>query len=345
MEERKLDRFNRIMKLLLPLVAVVVAVIMFFDMSATENDGRGFQNNQGLVFGTTYSIIYSNADTVDLLPHIKNAFNAIDESLSMFNNNSVISRVNANDSTVMLDELFLKVFVQGKDIYANTEGAFDMTVAPLVDLWGFGVEERGDIDSSEVMEVMELIGFDKIELEEGKRVVKGNAKMRMDASAIAKGFACDVVADTLKAYGCENYCVEIGGEVVVGGINPDGNKWRIGINKPIQDSLSMVNEIQHIVEFTDGAMATSGNYRNFYVDGKGRMISHTINPKTGFPVEHSLLSATIIADDCLTADALATACMVLGVEQSKKMLEKYPQVRYYFVYVDEKEELKIEENL
>jgi thiamine biosynthesis lipoprotein len=179
------------------------------------------------------------------------------------------------------------------------------------------------------------VGYDLAVLE-GGMIHKAYPEMRIDAGAIAKGYACDVVADTLEAYGCTDFCVEIGGEIVVKGLNSKGVDWHIAINKPVEDSLCVNREIQEVVELTDCAMATSGNYRNYY-EVAGRKYSHTIDPRTGYPVEHNLLSATIVAPDCMIADAWATACMVVGLEKAKVWIDNRSDIKGYLIYEEDGE--------
>ncbi|MFI3297151.1 MAG: FAD:protein FMN transferase [bacterium] len=310
------------------LVFMLIAVLFLLDIFSFGRDVK-YQNERGFVFGTTYSITYSNAEKIDLKQNINNAFDVVNNSLSMFNPNSVISHINNNVDTVP-DAPFMIVWDKAQEVSINSNGCFDMTVAPLVDLWGFGLKKRATVTPEQVDSVMPYIGWGEISIANGV-VMKNSPSIRIDASAIAKGFACDVVADTLAAYGCTDWCVEIGGEVVAGGVNPKGDAWRIGINKPVEDSLSIVNEIQDIAYLTNAGMATSGNYRNYYEEG-GKKYSHTIDPRTGYPVRHSLLSATIIAADCMTADAWATACMVAGFETSKQWITDRSDISGYLIY-------------
>lgn len=293
----------------------------------------------GTVFGTTFHITYSNPDNNDMNILIDKALSAVDNSLSMFNPGSTISTVNGNGNDFTInDSLFSKVFVRAMEISRLTDGRFDMTVAPLVNLWGFGLKNRAAVTAQMVDSVKQSVGWRTITLQ-NDILHKQNAGTALDAGAIAKGFACDVVADTLSVHGCTDYCVEIGGEIALSGVNVHGKPWRIGINKPVDDSLSINNTIQEIVVLSNGGMATSGNYRNFYiVDGK--KYSHTIDPFSGYPTEHNLLSATIIAPDCMTADAWATACMCAGLEQAKRWLLAQPSLEGYLIY-DENNEFKV----
>lgn len=308
-----------------------VAVAVFFLCYDFPKD-KEYQHRDGLVFGTVYSITYSNSDNQDLSQQITNALDAVNNSLSMFNKESVISKIN-NNQPVVLDSLFLTVWKKGQYVSRCTDGAFDMTVAPLVDLWGFGLKNREKVESVAVDSVRQYVGYDLAVLKDGV-ISKSYPEMRIDAGAIAKGYACDVVADTLEAYGCTDFCVEIGGELVVKGVNPKGANWHIAINKPLEDSLCLNREIQDVIELTNCGMATSGNYRNYY-EMDGKKYSHTIDPRTGYPVQHSLLSATIVAPDCMTADAWATACMVGGLENAKVWVKDNPEIKGYFIYEED----------
>ena len=311
------------------------AVAVFFLCYDFPKD-KEYLHRDGFIFGTVYSVTYSNPENKDLSLQINSALEAVNASLSMFNQESTISKVN-NNQPVELDLLFLTVWKTGQYVSDCTHGAFDMTVAPLVDLWGFGLKNRDVVTDAEVDSVREYVGYELVVLED--RVIhKAYPEMRIDAGAIAKGYACDVVADTLEAYGCTDFCIEIGGELVVKGLNSKGVNWHIAINKPVEDSLCVNREIQEVVELTDCGMATSGNYRNFYeIDGK--KYSHTIDPRTGYPVSHNLLSATIVAPNCMTADAWATACMVAGLEKAQTWIKNRRDIKGYLIY-EENGELK-----
>lgn len=288
-----------------------------------------YQHRDGFIFGTVYSVTYSNPESKDLSTAITRALDDVNNSLSMFNKQSTIAKVN-NNEVVQLDSLFLTVWNVGQEVSRSTDGAFDMTVAPLVDLWGFGLKNREIVTDAEVDSLRQYVGYNLVQLEDGL-LRKTYPQMRIDAGAIAKGYACDVVADTLEAYGCTDFCIEIGGELVVKGHNSKGVNWHIAINKPVEDSTYVNSEIQEVVELTNCGMATSGNYRNYYeLDGK--RYSHTIDPRSGYPVRHNLLSATIVAPDCITADAWATACMVAGLDKAKEWIEAYDDLKGYLIY-------------
>lgn len=288
-----------------------------------------YYQNEGFVFGTSYHISYQ-CDS-DLHQYIKDELQKVDMSLSPFNEKSIITAINQNRD-VEPDAMFLDVFRKAMTISQDTEGAFDITVAPLVNAWGFGFKNGSQPDNSQVDSLLRLVGYQKVALKDG-RIVKQHPDIMLDCSAIAKGYGSDVVARFLRRKGIKNFMVEIGGEIVTCGINSRRMPWKIGVTKPTDDSLSVGGELQSILNVADMAMATSGNYRNFYYKG-GKKYAHTIDPKTGYPVQHSLLSATVLAKDCATADAYATSFMVLGIEKSRKILERHPELMAYFIYAD-----------
>lgn len=296
-----------------------------------HNAPAPYQKTSGLIFGTMYSVTYQSK--TDLKSEIDSMLKVFDGSLSPFNDTATISRINRNEQ-VIADELFTTVFRRSMEISQATNGAFDITVAPLVNTWGFGFKQGRFPDSLMVDSLLQITGYQKVSMTEEGEVTKQDERMMLNCSAIAKGFAVDVIANLLKSKGVENMMVDIGGEVVVCGKNPHSKKWRIGINKPVDDSLATNQELQTVVEITDAAMATSGNYRNFYYNN-GKKYAHTIDPHTGYPVQHSLLSATVVANDCMTADAYATAFMVMGVEKAMEMAESNPEIEAMFIYSDE----------
>ena len=286
-----------------------------------------YRTLQGKIFGTLYTITYEH--NTDLQAQIVAAMQAVDNSLSPFNKQSIITHVNNNDS-ICVDRLFTEVFCTAKQIHDESHGAFDPTVAPLVNAWGFGFKKGEDISTSTIDSLRLLVGFNHITLSDEGYVTKADPRIMLDFSAIAKGYGSDCVARVLDSCGIKNYMVEIGGEVVVKGHNKNGNPWGIGITKPMDDSLSINQDLQTVLRLTDCAIATSGNYRNFYYKD-GVKYAHTIDPRTGYPVQHSLLSATVITDNCMRADALATAFMVLGADSAIAYCERNPEVKGYFI--------------
>lgn len=290
-----------------------------------------FQKDEGMVFGTIYHITYQS-DT-NYQKEIEAELQKVDNSLSPFNKTSIISRINRNEK-VKVDEMFSEVFQLAEKISGETDGAFDITVAPMVNAWGFGFKTGNPPTRQTIDSLRAIVGFHTVSLQDGY-VIKKNPKTMLDCSAIAKGYGTDVVARFLKKKGVQNFMVEIGGEIVVNGNSEKLQPWRIGINKPTDDSLNTSQAIQDVVSVSNIAMATSGNYRNFYYKN-GKKYAHTIDPKTGYPVQHNILSATVFADDCATADAYATSFMVLGLDGAKKILEKHPELCAYLIYSDQK---------
>ena len=285
-----------------------------------------FQDNKGRVFGTFYQIKYQSSK--DLHAGIIEQLDKVDRSLSIFNKQSVISRINNNEEVVP-DTMFTKVFESAMRISEITDGAFDITVAPLVNAWGFGFKEGTTPEKHVIDSLMQIVGYEKVWLEDGK-IKKKYPKTMIDCGGIAKGYSCDVVADYLRANGIENFLVNIGGEIVTSGINDKRVPWKIQVTKPVEDNMSTESELQALINVTDKAMATSGNYRNFYYKG-GKKYAHTIDPSTGYCVQHNILSATVLADRCVDADAYATAFMVMGLEKAKIILEKHPEIMAYLI--------------
>ncbi len=289
-----------------------------------------YRFNEGTIFGTVYHLTYQ-ADK-DLQRQVEAELNRFDAELSMFNPNSTLSRISAHDTTPFNLNSYpwvLRVIQKSLDYSALTDGAFDITVAPLVNAWGFGFAQSGAVTQATVDSLLTIVGSHRLSLTKGF-LRKSDNRVQLDASAIAKGYACDVVAELLEKNGVSNYLVEIGGEMALKGKNPNGTPWRVGINSPEDDSTSSNLEWMEKLTLTDRCVATSGNYRRFYVKN-GKRYAHTIDPHTGYPVQHSLLSATVVAEDCLTADALATAFMVMGVEKAMILAERLPDVDALFI--------------
>ncbi len=317
-------------KLLWQLPFLVVLVVGTIFIIRQQHD-TPYQHDEGFIFGTIYHITYQSDKNYQ--KEIEAELQKVDNSLSPFNKSSIISRINRNED-VAVDGMFQEVFNLAENISKETGGAFDITVAPMVNVWGFGFK-KGITPSKEVIDSIRLlVGYQKVSLKEG-HIKKQNPNIMLDCSAIAKGYGSDVVARLLKSKGIDNFMVEIGGEVVTRGNSEKRVPWRIGVNKPTDDSLQTGTELQTVLNVTDKAMATSGNYRNFYYKN-GKKYAHTIDPKTGYPVQHNILSATVVADNCATADAYATSFMVLGMKKAQKILENHPDLLAYLIYSDEK---------
>ena len=307
----------------LPVLAMLIVGTILIISGRTP---KPYLKKSGTAFGTIYNITYQSDEDLGLL--IEKELAKVDSSLSIFNPSSTISKINQNED-VDADELFLHVFKLSQEVSKETGGAFDTTVAPLVNIWGFGFKSGEQPSEESIDSLMQLIGYDKIRLE-GKRIMKDDSRIMIDFSAVAKGYGSDRIANLLSSKGVENFMVEIGGEIVAVGVNPKKEPWKIGVTKPTDDSLSTNQELQTILNISNKAMATSGNYRNFYYKD-GKKYAHTIDPKTGYPVQHNILSATVITDNCATADAYATAFMVLGLDGSKEILNRHPELKAYLI--------------
>ena len=295
-----------------------------------------YHTDRGAVFGTFYTITYQS--DMNYHQEILAELMKVDSALSMFNEKSIISQINRENGGEA-NEMFMEVFHKAEEVSRETDGAFDITVAPLVNAWGFGFKNGEMPNRQQVDSIRRFIGWKKVSAT-GNTIKKSDRRVMLDCSAIAKGYGVDVVARLLKAKGVTNYMVEIGGEVITRGINPRRVPWRIAVIKPTDDTLSVSHEQQAVLNVTDKAMATSGNYRRYYYKG-GKRYAHTIDPKTGYPVQHNILSATVLADDCTTADAYATAFMVMGLEGAQKILERHPELMAYLIYDDKDHQLAV----
>ena len=319
---------RRLINIFLPavLALIALALILFYpDRAKGSEDNRSEQAttyyaNKGHIFGTYYNIRY--AASRDYEADILKLLGDFDASLSTFNPESTISQINQNKSCTT-DKFFEQMFTTAQRISELSDGAFDITVAPLVNAWGFGFEDRQQVDSALIDSLLDIVGYRKVSLS-NHRLEKSDPRIKLDASAIAKGYSCDVVADFLADKGISNYLVDIGGEIHCHGVNSEGQPWAIGIDRPDDDLLGKSHRLQAIVRSDNLALATSGNYRQFYYDNGVRR-SHTIDPRTGYPVNHRLLSASVIAPTCMQADALATACMVLGETEALRLINSIPQ--------------------
>ena len=311
------------------LLVGTVLIVGFPSLLTPSGEGGAYHTNQGYIFGTVYKVTYQYKADIQSL--IEDRMHEVDNSLSPFNEHSVITRINTGES-METDSLFRTVWRKADEVYRLTNGAFDITCAPLVNAWGFGFR-KSEFPSSHVIDsLLAFVGMDKVRME-GTRIVKRDPRTLLDCSAIAKGFGSDCVAELFRGLGIRNYMVEIGGEVVVHGVNPKGNPWRIGISRPTEVPTSREGEtapLDTILTLSDCALATSGNYRNFYYRD-GQRYAHTVDPRLGYPVQHAVLSATVIAPTCMEADALATSFMVIGADSARLIIDARPDLRAYLI--------------
>jgi thiamine biosynthesis lipoprotein len=293
-----------------------------------------YSNFSGFAQGTTYRIVFENTGkfhSPDLQADVEKILNDFDMSLSLYKDSSVLSRINRNETTVP-DSFFSEVFIKSKEISKLTAGAFDVTVGPLVKAWGFGPDTLRYFSEAKRDSLLKLIGIEKVELRDGA-IIKSDPRISLDFNAIAQGYSVDVISRYFDDLGIRNHLVEIGGEVRVKG-DKSGAMWKIGIDKPVDNNMIPGNNLQAIIKLKDRSLATSGNYRKFYVEN-GIKYSHTIDPKTGYPAKNQLLSATIIADECAIADGIATACMVMGKDKSIEFMDLHPEFEAFLIYSDE----------
>lgn len=303
-------------------------------MSSCKNNKRVFDSFNGFIQGTTYSMVFENQQSLnplDLRSEVEKILHDFDMSLSLYIDSSVVSKVNRNEPVVP-DSFFIEVFNKSKIISQLTGGAFDVTVGPLVKAWGFGPDSHKNFSESKRDSLLKLIGMEKVDIRNGE-VVKSDPRMSLDFNAIAQGYSVDVICRYFDRLGIKNYLVEIGGEVRVKG-DKNGKLWRIGIDRPVDNNMMPGNDLEAVIGLKNRSLATSGNYRKFYVEN-GIKYSHTIDPKTGYPAKNQLLSASILAADCATADGIATACMVMGKDKTIEFLGLHPEFEGYLIYSED----------
>jgi thiamine biosynthesis lipoprotein len=315
-----------------------------------ESVDTGFARLQGKTMGTTYSITYEDAKAINYQVQVDSLLKAINQEVSTYIPDADISIFNQKTEkffTVSADKNphFVANLLASQKIYKQTNGSFDPTVMPLVNYWGFGYTEKRtitDVDKLTIDTLLKSVGFSKLGIEVTDKntyvITKENPQMQLDFSAIAKGYAVDAVGNFLASKGIENYFVEIGGETVCRGKSPRGDLWALGISVPSKDAK--VNDVEEIVKITNKGLATSGNYRNYHTAKNGSVYAHTINPKTGFPEKSNLLSATVVAENCMIADAFATAFMVMGKDAAIELAKSLPNIEIYLIFGDGNGEMK-----
>ncbi len=310
-------------------ILLLAAILLL--ISCSEEKKTVKVNITGEAQGTYYSISFFTSDESINKNVIDKLLSDFDNSASNYKKESIISKVNNNED-VVLDDIFLGNYNMAMDISKETKGDFDITVRPLVQAWGFGSIDAKDMDSLIVDSIMGFIGYNKVSIEDNK-VIKQDSRLQLDFDAIAQGYAVDVISNFLVEKGIENYLVDIGGEVYASEFKKDSIYWKVGVETP-SDSAKYGASLSAIVSLSNRGMATSGNYRKFYVKD-GIKYSHTINPKTGYPIASRLLSATVITDQTAKADAYATAFMVMGLEKTIEFLNQHKNIDAYLIYSDD----------
>jgi len=306
-------------------------ILLLLITSCTPRQNQKKINFSGMAQGTYYAITYFDHLDRNFQHEIDSLLDVFDMSVSMWEPQSVISKINRGEE-VKCDSIFIATYHIARHVAEESNGAFDYTVGPLVNAWGFGFKDRQKVDQALVDSLLPLVDYNNVSLD-GDRIIMQKEGINFDFNAVAQGYSVDLVGEFLSSKGIENYLIDIGGEVLAIGEKPGKGPWVVGIEKPSTDELSE-RTLETTLELKDRAMATSGNYRKFYEEN-GVRYSHTIDPETGFPVTHTLLSVSVIADDCGTADAWATAFMVMGLEKGKKILESGNDLEAYFIYSGE----------
>ncbi len=319
---------------------ILILLSAFLIQSCTKN--KNAQVFTGEALGTTYQIKFFHDKELPIEKGLDSIFEVINKSMSTYQNDSDISKINAGDSTIVVDPHFIEVFKSSEKIFKESNGFFDPTVGNLVNAYGFGPERRKDSLNNRVIDSMlQYVGLNKIKLTTDNRILKEQQEIYLDFNAIAKGYTVDVLADYLDSYKVSNYLIERGGELMAKGTNEASNEpWVVAIDDPLQTGGN--REFKATLFLKDQGMATSGNYRKFRLDTiTGQRYVHTINPITGKSEKSNLLSASVLAKNCTLADGYATAFMALGLERSKEMLSRIEDVEVYFIYAEENEEVKI----
>lgn len=307
---------------------------LFFFAAVSCHRQPAMQKNilQGETQGTYYAITYYDAQGRNFQPEVDSILRDVDHSMSLWIDNSLISRINKGDTSVMLDDHFIYNFLLSKEVSAATDGYFDFTVGPLVSAWGFHRKNRLEMTAQMVDSLKQLVGFNKVRLEK-KRIIKDDPRITIDFNAIAQGYTVDLIAEMLDEKGVEHFIVDIGGEIVARNRKPDGSPWRVGIETPAENKEDE-RKVETVVRLENKGLSTSGSYRKYF-EKNGKRYSHTIDPKTGYPVEHNLISVTILAENAAVADAYSTAFMAMGIDKALEIIPYFGGgIEAFFIYYE-----------
>ncbi len=318
-------------------------LLVFLSSCSTVSKDKDYSKISGAIFGTTYNMTYFDPSGNDYQENIDSIFARANQSLSTYISDSDISKINRGEEDVFVDTLFVEVFQKSDRIYKESQGFFDPTIGLVVNAWGFGPEVNSNPpDSSRIKELMQYVGFDKVTLINA-RIVKESPEIYFDFNAIAKGYGVDLIGRFFETKGIDNYLIEIGGEIRARGSNPEGNAWRIAIEKPNSDGT---RSLQEIVSLRNESIATSGNYRKYKIDpNTGKKYVHTIDAQSGFASQNDLLSVSVIsALDCADVDAYATAFMAMGKDKTLSFLENRSDLKVFLIYLDETGENQVFKN-
>lgn len=311
------------------IVTCAIAALALMIVSRYCGVKKQYMRSDGVQWTTDYHITYEASHPLN--DSVQRVFSLVDSSASVFNPKSLVTALNQN-KTNRVDSLIARMYNTALTVNKATRGAYDPTVMPLVNAWGFGFKSgrlptQRDLDS-----LLAFVGLEKTRLH-GLTLIKDNPNVQFDFSSIAKGLACDEIARMLERNGVVNYMVEIGGEIACRGVNAQGKPWHVSVDLPLDESTAAIHKSALTVQLDKGGVATSGNYRK-YKEVQGKRVSHIVNPKTGQSEESDLLSVTVVAPDCMSADAWATGCMVMGTERTKKLMEGNSQLGVMTISAD-----------
>ena len=326
--------------------AFAVSLAIAICTAGCHNPGENYRTCDGFAQGGTFHLVYElpGGNAIASLPDSLQAwFTRIDKSLSGYDTTSPVSRINRGENPA-LDNLFIECFNSSKEVYKATGGAFDISAAPLFDIWGFGFRTGEEPTPEKIDSIKQFVGMEKLSivfdsLTNACYLQKGDPRMKLNFNAIAQGFTCDYICTKLEGMGISNYLLEVGGEIMCKGVNRKGKEWSVAIDKPVDGNFVPGESVQAVLELSGRGLVTSGNYRKFYIKD-GKKFSHTIDPATGYPVKHNLLSATVIAANATLADAYATYLMVIGIDQAREFLENNKEFDALLVY-GEQEQMKV----
>lgn len=305
-----------------------ILIIFFVSACNSSSDKLREVSFQGQAQGTYYMVKYYDVEGRNFQSDINKLLKEFDQSLSLWVPASVISEVNKNEA-VKLDKYFKDSYELSLRIARETNGAFDFTLGPLIEAWGFGFREKIKLTREKVDSIRDFVGYEKVEIKDDY-LFKADERMEINFNAIAQGYSVDLIGTFLDEKGVENYLIDVGGEILTKGLKPGKKKWAVGIQIPTEDEHGAI-ESQVVIELSNKALVTSGSYRKYYEEN-GKRYSHIIDPKTGFPVIHNLLSVTVLANSCAEADGYSTAFMIMGLEKAKAFVNKRNDLEAYFIY-------------
>ncbi len=314
---------------------IIFSLVAIFLLASCKSELKNSIQISGAAQGTTYHITYLAGQHSNYREAIDSIFKKIDLSLSTYKPGSVISKMNRNDTAVLADDYFSDVFTKSMEVSEKTKGLFDVTVAPVINAYGFGFTKKEKVTQSLIDSLLRFVGYKKLRLAD-RKLVKEMPQIKLDFNAIAQGYTVDVLSSFLESKGIRHYLVEVGGELRAKGKKSDDSYWTVGIEQPDENMAEGGTLNNVLIKIKDKSLATSGNYKKFYIED-GNKYTHIINPFTGYPARNNLLSATVIAGNCMTADAYATAFMVMGLDKAKQFLDdnKNLGLEVLFIY-DEK---------